>query len=82
MSAEEKVREEEEQDSDEFINKAAASGISPKNPERAFSNFCKLDLFRIKNQFIIILLLCKLTAHIEQSRTSNTIVKCSIQNNN
>ena len=50
MSVEKKVREEEEQDSDEFINRAAASGISPMNPERAFSNFCKLDLFRAKKK--------------------------------
>ena len=48
MSVEEKVREEEEQDSDEFINRAAASGVSPMNLERAFSNFCELDLFRPK----------------------------------
>ena len=50
MSVEEKVREEEEQDSDEYINRAAASGISPMNLERAFSNFCKLNLFRQKKK--------------------------------
>ena len=48
--------EEEEQDSDEFINRAAASGISPTNLERAFSNFCRLNPF--KQIIITILLLC------------------------
>ena len=44
------MREEEEQDSDEFMNKAAAgcSGISPMNPERAVSNSFNLDLFSQK----------------------------------
>ena len=50
MSVEEKVREEEEQDSDEFMNKvlAGCSGISPMNPERAVSNSFNLDLFSQK----------------------------------
>ena len=70
MSVEEKVREEEEeQDSDEFMNKAAAgcSGISPMNPERAISNSFILDLFSQNNNKTHYVSSCMLTVHIEQS---------------
>ena len=46
MSVEEKVREEEEQDSDEFMNKpvAGCSGIVLVSSERAVSNSCAFEL--------------------------------------
>ena len=46
MSVEEKVREEEEQDSDEFMNNAAVgcSGIVFVSSERGVSNSCAFEL--------------------------------------
>ena len=47
MSVEEKVREEEEQDSDEFMNRAVAgcSGIVLVSSERDASNSCAFELY-------------------------------------
>ena len=48
MSVEEKVRVEEEQDRDEFMNKTASAGWS-MNLEREASNFCAFELYTIMN---------------------------------
>ena len=47
VSVEEKVREEEEQDSDEFMNRAVAgcSGIVLVSSERDASNSCAFELY-------------------------------------
>ena len=48
MSVEEKVRVEEEQDSDEFMNKTAPAGWSV-NLESGSSNSCAFELYTIMN---------------------------------
>ena len=47
MSVEKKVRVEEEQDSDEFMNKLVAVGCILVSSERAVSNSCTFELYSI-----------------------------------
>ena len=76
MSVEEKVRVEEEQDSDEFMNKLAAVSCILVNSERAVSNSCTFVLYI--NKLEIMMRWCSLTVHIEHFLTWNTIVKCPV----
>ena len=76
MSVEEKVREEEEQDSDEFMNMTAAVDCILVSPESAVSNSCTFVLYT--NKLKIMIRWCSLTVHIEHFLTWNTIFKCPV----